>query len=142
VEAEFRQQRGVIATAVGYAGGHTTDPNYERVCAHDTGHAESILVEYDPSVISYRKLLDVFWSLRDHSQARRQGSQNGDQYRSMIFYRSDRQKSEAESSLEGFTSRQRHAQSVEIVPAGEFHKAEEYHQQFQEKGGAESCRLN
>jgi peptide-methionine (S)-S-oxide reductase len=142
VEAEFRQQRGVIATAVGYAGGHTSDPTYERVCAHDTGHAESVLVEYDPSVISYEKLLSVFWSLRDHSHPKRQGSQTGDQYRSVIFVHSHRQQSEADTSLTDVTARLRHAQSVEIVPAREFHKAEDYHQQFQEKGGAASCRLN
>ena len=142
MEAEFRHHYGVIGTAVGYSGGHTTDPTYEQVCGHDTGHAESVLVEYDPAVISYDELLQVFWSLRDHTHRYRLGPERGDQYRSVVFCHSAAQKAQAEDAKKRSEAQLHHRLNVEIVSAGEFYKAEEYHQQFQEKGGAASCKLN
>ncbi len=140
METEFRHKKGVVATAVGYAGGHTNSPTYESVCSHGTGHAESVIVEYDPAEVSYEQLLSLFWESRDHTRPRRQGAQEGDQYRSIIFYHTPEQKAAAEASLNAREASGR-KQSVEIIPAPEFHFAEEYHQQYEEKGRAGSCRL-
>jgi len=143
VEAEFRKLPGVVATAVGYSGGHTKDPTYPKVCAGDTGHAETVEVEYDPKLISYDALLETFWSIHDPTTPDRQGPDVGDQYRSAIFYFDESQRKAA------IASRDRLAKSgeldapivTEITAAGPFTKAEEYHQQYVEKGGIASCHF-
>jgi peptide-methionine (S)-S-oxide reductase len=141
VEAELRKVPGVVGTAVGFAGGHTQLPNYHTVCQGNTGHAESVEVEFDPKVVSYEQLLAVFWDLHDPTTPNRSGPDVGEQYRSVIFYFSPEQKA-AE-----IASRDRLAKSgelkarivTEIVPAEEFWKAEDYHQQYVEKGGIAFC---
>jgi peptide-methionine (S)-S-oxide reductase len=143
VEAEFRHLKGVIATAVGYAGGHTSNPTYDRVCGGDTGHAESVIVEYDPSIISFGQLLDVFWALRTPTHVHESGPEHGHQYRSAIFYNSQEQKAEALQSIAALnkSGKYREPVSVELAAAGTFYRAEEYHQQYEEKGGYGACRL-
>jgi len=128
VEARFRELEGVVDTAVGYMGGHTEDPTYEEVSTGRTGHAEAVLVEYDPGRISYDELLDAFWSMHDYTQLNRQGPDVGSQYRSVIFYYTEEQGEKALESRPGDAV-------TEIVPAPEFYRAEEYHQRYLEKKG-------
>lgn len=129
----------MLATAVGYAGGHTNDPTYERVCGGDTGHAESILVEFDPAVVTYRQLVDRFLALRDPTRRHNDGYQ----YRSAIFFHSPEQEAEAKKAIEALNRSGKYANpvSVELASAGPFYRAEEYHQQYEEKGGYGACRL-
>lgn len=142
VEALFRQVKGVVSTAVGYSGGHTSDPTYSDVSSGRTGHAEVVLVEYDPKQVSYDQLLDVFWEIHDPTTPNRQGPDVGSQYRSAIFYFSPAQKQTARESKarQEASGRYRRAIVTEITPAGEFHRAEEYHQRYFEKHGRMSCR--
>lgn len=141
VEATFRQTPGVLATAVGYTGGTTSQPTYEQVCTDRTGHAEAVEVIYDPAVVSYEKLLDVFWANHDPTTPNRQGPDVGSQYRSAIFYHSEEQRQAAESSREKQQPRFRRPIVTQIVPAAPFHRAEEYHQQYLEKRGLSHCHL-
>jgi len=99
VETTFRKVNGVVSTEVGYSGGHTVDPTYEDVCTDLTGHAESVLVNYDPNKISYPELLDAFWSCHDPTTVDRQGPDIGTQYRSVIFYHNPEQERLAKASL-------------------------------------------
>jgi peptide-methionine (S)-S-oxide reductase len=140
-ENTFRHVRGVTATAVGYTGGHTKDPTYESVCDHRTGHAEAVLVEFDPKVVSYEKLLAVFWATHDPTTKNRQGPDIGDQYRSAIFTFSEAQRSVAERSLADEQRKHKAAVTTEIESAGAFYRAEDHHQQYDEKTGTESCPL-
>ncbi|MDX1488298.1 MAG: peptide-methionine (S)-S-oxide reductase MsrA [Acidiferrobacterales bacterium] len=139
VEAEFRRLVGITATAVGYSGGQTQNPTYKEVCTDRTGHAEAVQVEYDPARISYEKLLEVFWNCHDPSQRNRQGPDIGSQYRSVIFYHDDEQKAAALKSKEKESGRHRKPIVTEILPAGQFYRAEEDHQQYLEKRGLTSC---
>jgi peptide methionine sulfoxide reductase msrA/msrB len=141
VEQEFRKTPGVIATAAGFCGGHTENPSYKEVCAGDTGHAETVELEYDPKKISYQELLDLFWSLHDPTTLNRQGPDEGEQYRSVIFYFNDAQKKAALASKAALEKSGELSAPVvtEIVEAKNFYKAEEYHQQYVEKGGHASC---
>jgi peptide-methionine (S)-S-oxide reductase len=140
-EDTFRHIDGVTATAVGYAGGHTTQPTYEEVSSHTTGHAEAVLVEFDPSRVTYRKLLDTFWSSHDPTTKNRQGPDVGDQYRSAIFTFSAEQESDARASLKSEQKGYTKAITTEIRAMGAFYKAEGYHQQYDEKTGRHSCPL-
>ena len=137
VEAAFRKIPGVTATRVGYAGGHTAAPTYEKVCAHGTGHAEVVEIEFDPTLISYALLLDVFWKSHDPMQPHRLGSDDGSQYRSAIFCLTPAQEAAASASARRFPS----PPNTEIAPLAAFHPAEEYHQQYFEKHGGGQCRL-
>jgi len=141
VEAAFRCIPGVINTAVGYTGGHVEDPTYEDVCTDRTGHAEVVQVEFDPEKVSYERLLEVFWSAHDPTQLNRQGPDIGAQYRSVIFYHDEEQKVEAEESKARLQSLSRYRRPIvtQIVPAVPFYRGEEYHQQYLEKRGLESC---
>jgi peptide-methionine (S)-S-oxide reductase len=143
VEATFRRIPGVIDTAVGYAGGHTESPTYNEVCTDQTGHAEVVEVTYDPSKVSYAKLLDVFWSSHDPTQVDRQGPDYGTQYRTVIFYHDDEQRAEAEASKGELEASGRFSRPIatQIVPAGPFYRAEEYHQRYLEKRGMENCHI-
>ncbi len=143
VEAEFRQVPGVTATAVGYAGGTTEDPDYRAVCSHRTGHAEVVEVDYDPSRVSYEQLLDVFWANHNPTTKNRQGFDIGDQYRSVIFVHDDEQKAAALASREALEKSGKWRRSIvtEIEPAPRFWMAEDYHQQYLEKRGQSSCKL-
>ena len=137
VEAAFRKIPGVTATRVGYAGGHTADPTYEKVCAHDTGHAEVVEIEFDPTRVSYGQLLDVFWKSHDPAQRHRLGPADGSQYRSAIFFLTPAQESAARDSATRLAS----PPNTEIAAIGAFHPAEEYHQQYYEKHGGGTCRV-
>jgi peptide-methionine (S)-S-oxide reductase len=133
-EKNFWQTPGVVSTAVGYEGGFTPNPTYEEVCSGRTGHAESVRVVFDPAKVSYPELLKVFWESHDPSQGMRQGNDVGTQYRSAIFYKSPQQQAEAEESRASYQKRLSEAGygeiTTEIVPAGEFYFAEDYHQQY------------
>lgn len=135
VEHKFRQVPGVISTVVGYAGGDVKNPTYKQVCSDKTGHAEAIKITFDPSQVSYEKLLEIFFNLHDPTQVDRQGWDVGSQYRSTIFYHSNDQKETAEKMVKKLesSSRFRKLITTQIVPAPEFYKAEEYHQQYYEK---------
>ena len=141
VEAAFRGLKGVLDTAVGYSGGKTENPTYRQVCTGRTGHAETVLVEFDPAVVSYGKLLDMFWSAHDPTQVNRQGPDVGAQYRSAIFCLDEDQKRAAEESKAQLERRgaYRHPISTEISPASTFYRAEEYHQRYYEKHGMKGC---
>jgi len=139
VEERFRRVPGVVATAVGYTGGHTRDPDYESVCSHRTGHAESVLLEFDPAQVSYATLLKVFWQSHDPTSGDRQGPDAGNQYRSAIFTFGETQMAEALASRAEAQRRLADPITTEIAPAGPFWVAEEYHQQWDEKHGARSC---
>jgi peptide-methionine (S)-S-oxide reductase len=141
VEDTFRHVPGVVATAVGYAGGHTDGPTYESVCTHTTGHAETVLVEFDPKRVSYETLVNVFFKNHDPTTMNRQGPDVGDQYRSAIFTLSA-----AEATLaRGALAREQTAHDRPVVtivePLGRFWKAEDYHQQYDERTGRHSCPI-
>ncbi len=135
VEAAFRKVEGVTSTQVGYAGGSREDPTYEEVCTGETGHAEVLQVEYDPSQVSYDELLAVFWEIHDPTTLNRQGPDVGAQYRSAIFFHDAEQEAAARASKEKLHGSGRFGRQVvtEITPASTFHRAEEYHQQYLEK---------
>jgi peptide-methionine (S)-S-oxide reductase len=141
VEAEFRQIPGVIATTVGYTGGSTEQPTYEQVCSHTTGHAEAVLVEFDPEQVSYEELVDAFWRMHDPTQLNRQGPDVGDQYRSAIFFHSPEQKAVAKASKEAAQERFSRPIVTEITPAPTFWPAEDYHQRYLQKRGLASCAI-
>ncbi len=143
VEAAFRELRGVKSTAVGYSGGTLKNPTYQDVCTGRTGHAEVVQVEYDPAEVSYVELLDVFWGCHDPTTLNRQGPDVGTQYRSAIFFHTPEQEGAARASQEKLQAGDRYTRPIvtEIIPASEFYRAEEYHQQYLEKRGQASCRL-
>ena len=141
VQEEFRKVKGIEKTTVGYMGGKTKDPTYEDVCQNGTGHVEVCLVEFDPNLISYRKLLEKFWSVHDPTQFDRQGPDVGTQYRSVIFYYDRAQKKEAIESRDSQQKRLKKDIATEILPAKTFYKAEEYHQYYLQKTGRSYCRL-
>jgi peptide-methionine (S)-S-oxide reductase len=140
-EDTFRHVAGVTATAVGYSGGHTENPTYESVCSHTTGHAETVLVEFDPAQVSYDKLLQTFWNSHDPTTKNRQGPDVGDQYRSAIFTFSPEQAKTAQASLAAEQKNYDKPITTEVRPIGVFYKAEDYHQQYDEKTGRHSCPL-
>jgi len=137
VEDTFMNLSGVVATRVGYTGGHTDNPTYADVCGHDSGHAEAVEVSFDPTVITYNDLLNVFWDCHDPTQLNRQGPDIGDQYRSEIFFHSDEQKRVAEESLERLdaSGRLRKRIVTRIEPAAVFWEAEKYHQKYHARNG-------
>lgn len=143
VEQVFRDTDGVIATEVGYTGGHKDEPTYREVCAKNTGHAEAVKVEFDPAVVSYKKLLEIFWASHDPTQVNRQGPDVGDQYRTAIFTVNDAQREAALASRAEEDASGRHARMIatEIEPLGTWWKAEEYHQQYFEKNGGGACHI-
>ena len=143
VEAAFRRVTGVSSTAVGYLGGTLKNPTYHDVCTGKTGHAEVVQLEYDPSLVSYEELLNVFWSLHDPTTLNRQGPDVGTQYRSAIFFHNAEQEAVAKASKEKLQNSGRYKRDIvtEITPASEFYRAEEYHQQYIEKRGQASCGL-
>jgi peptide-methionine (S)-S-oxide reductase len=141
IEAAYRQVLGVKSTLVGYSGGNTDNPTYEDVCTDRTGHAEVVEVTFDPERVSYEDLLEVFWANHDPTQKDRQGPDIGTQYRSVIFYHSPEQEAAARASLERHADDYELPIATELVPAGKFFKAEEYHQRYLEKRGLATCRI-
>ena len=144
-ERKFWQTPGVWTTVVGYAGGHTANPTYEEVCSGRTGHAEAVLVVFDPEQITYEQLLKVFWESHDPTQGMRQGNDVGTQYRSAIYYVDDEQRAAAEASRSMFAERLATVGygeiTTEIAPAGPFYYAEPYHQQYLGKNPDGYCGL-
>ena len=143
VEETIRNLKGVLSTAVGYAGGAKENPTYEDVCNDKTGHAEVVEVEFDPSQIAYDELLDVFWSNHNPTTLNRQGPDIGTQYRSVIFYHSPKQKLAAETSRKKIDTSGRFSRPVvtQIEPAPAFWRAEEYHQRYLQKRGQSHCAI-
>jgi peptide-methionine (S)-S-oxide reductase len=141
VEDIFMNVKGVKNTTVGYSGGHTENPTYKDVCGHTTGHAEVVLVEYDPKEVSYEKLLKVFFESHDPTTVNRQGPDVGSQYRSAIFFFTPEQESSAKRAKEEFQRSGKFKDPVvtEITPAGGFWRAEEYHQKYFQKTGLKTC---
>lgn len=137
VEDAFMSLPGVLATRVGYTGGHTVSPTYKEVCSHSTGHAEAVEITFDPAIISYQALLDIFWECHDPTQLNRQGPDIGDQYRSVVFFHSEDQKKVAEQSLQRLdnSGRLRRRIVTAIVPAEIFWEAEAYHQKYHARNG-------
>ena len=132
VEESFRSVPGVVNTEVGYTGGNIPNPTYKQVCSGDTGHAEAIRLYYDPNKISYKEILNVFWNVHDPTQAGGQGLDIGEQYRSAIFYHDEEQKNIAEESR-GRLQKEKYPHreiTTDILPAGKFYRAEEYHQRY------------
>jgi peptide-methionine (S)-S-oxide reductase len=141
VEDNFRQVPGVIATAVGFSGGHTDSPSYEDVCTHTTGHAETVLVEFDPKRITYGELVTVFFKNHDPTTKNRQGPDVGDQYRSAIFTFTDAQAAAARAAMKHEQAAFSRPIVTEITPMTRFWIAEDYHQQYDEKTGTHSCPM-
>jgi len=130
MEAVFERLPGVISVTSGYAGGTTENPTYRDVCTETTGHAEVTEIEFDPSKISYEKLLEVFWQAHDPTTLNRQGADEGTSYRSIILYRNEKQKLIAEKSKLAAQKDFNNPIVTEIVPLKKFYKAEDYHQEY------------
>ncbi|MCO5550533.1 hypothetical protein L7F22_004020 [Adiantum nelumboides] len=135
VELAFQRVPGVVKTTVGYTQGKTKNPTYQEVCSGRTNHTEAVMLEYDPEQVTYEKLLEVFWGKHDPTQLNRQGNDIGTQYRSGIYFHTPQQEEAARESLEAVERRIGKKVMTEILPAGEFYPAEEYHQRYLEKGG-------
>ncbi|HEY8524766.1 MAG TPA: peptide-methionine (S)-S-oxide reductase MsrA [Acidimicrobiales bacterium] len=144
-ERRFWQTDGVYTTAVGYAGGYTRNPTYEEVCSGRTGHAEVVLVVFDPTVVTYEQLLKVFWEAHDPTQGMRQGNDVGTQYRSAIYTFSPEQRAQAEASRDAYqkalTAAGHGEITTEIEDAGDFWYAEDFHQQYLHKNPLGYCGL-
>ena len=141
VEDAFRQVRGVTDATVGYTGGHTANPTYREVCSDRTGHAEAVEVEFDPQQVSYHELLAAFFQMHDPTQLNRQGPDYGTQYRSAIFFQDAEQEAAARAAKQALERAGTFKRPIvtEIVAAGPFYRAEEYHQQYLKKRGLDSC---
>lgn len=142
VQYEFDKLDGVAETAVGFMGGTTENPSYEKVCTGKTGHVEVVDLEYDPGKINYEDLLNKFFEIHDPTQMNRQGPDVGVQYRSVIFYHNDKQKELAEKIKKELQDSGKYGAktiATAIEPAGEFYRAEEYHQKYVEKTGRKVC---
>ncbi len=143
-EAYFRLVPGVLETAVGYMGGFAVDPTYEKVCAGSTGHAETVRVIFDPERVSYRDLLEHFFRMHDPTTVNRQGNDVGTQYRSAVFYVSERQRLAVDGLIREMTDSGRYSGPIvtEISAAGAFTVAEEYHQRYLERNPGGYCHVN
>ena len=142
MEAVFERLPGVISVTSGFAGGTTENPTYQQVCTETTGHAEVTEIVFDPAKISYNNLLEVFWQAHDPTTLNRQGADEGTSYRSIILYRDEKQKLEAEKSKLAAQDNFKHPIVTEIVPLKKFYKAEDYHQQyFDNNSSAPYCQL-
>jgi peptide-methionine (S)-S-oxide reductase len=142
MEAVFERLPGVISVISGFAGGTTENPTYQQVCTETTGHAEVTEIVFDPAKISYARLLEVFWQAHDPTTLNRQGADEGTSYRSIILYRDEKQKLEAEKSKVAAQANFRNPIVTEIVPLQKFYKAEDYHQQyFDNNSNAPYCQV-
>jgi peptide-methionine (S)-S-oxide reductase len=144
LEAVYDQLKGVLSVESGYAGGTVPNPSYEHVCTGKTGHAEAVQITYDPALITYKDLLDVFFSTHDPTTLNRQGADVGTQYRSAIFYHSPEQKAEAEQVMAEITAAHLWPSPLvtEVKPLTDFYRAEDYHQEYFERNpGQGYCRV-
>jgi peptide-methionine (S)-S-oxide reductase len=144
VEELFRKMPGVHSTAVGYCGGTTTNPTYKQVCTDSTGHAEAVDVDFDPAQVSYEQLLDAFWSNHNPTTRDRQGPDVGSQYRSAVFYHNEAQHQAAVAMRDKLAASGKFSRPIvtQIVPAVEFYRAEDYHQQYLAKRGMGQCHTS
>jgi peptide-methionine (S)-S-oxide reductase len=140
-EDAFRHVPGVTATAVGYEDGHIPDPTYERVCEHDTGYAETVLMEFDPQRVTYDRLLDIFFEIHDPTTMNRQGPDEGDQYRSAIFTMSPAQDQAAHAAVARAQKKLSDKIVTQISALKPFYRAEDYHQQYAERTGSHGCPI-
>ncbi len=144
LEAVYDQLRGVQSVESGYAGGHVDDPSYRAVCSGSTGHAEVVQIAFNPDEVSFREILEVFFTIHDPTTLNRQGADVGTQYRSVIFYHSDKQKAVAEQVMDEVRRAGLWANSIvtELTPYSEFFVAEDYHQEyFERNGGQPYCQV-
>ncbi len=143
VEEAFRRTPGVTETAVGYMGGHLENPTYHAVCTDRTGHAEVVQLQFDPSQVSYERLLELFWDLHDPTTLNRQGPDVGAQYRSVVFYHDPAQQAVAAEMKKRLDASGRFRRPIvtEVSPASVFWRAEDYHQKYIQKNGGASCHL-
>ena len=141
VEEFFGEVPGVVDAISGYEGGFVANPSYEQVCSGSTGHAEAVLVTFDPTVVSYPELLEAFWRHHDPTTPNRQGPDVGTQYRSAVFTYSDEQELQAKESIHQFQDRFRRPIVTEVVPASTFWPAEAYHQRYTERTGMGGCHV-
>ncbi|MEP7326276.1 MAG: peptide-methionine (S)-S-oxide reductase MsrA [Gemmatimonadota bacterium] len=143
LEAVYLNVRGVEKVESGYAGGQVANPTYEAVCGGGTGHAEVVQVTYDPQVITYRELLEIFFTIHDPTTLNRQGADSGTQYRSAIFYHSAEQKAEAEQMIETLTQEKVFDSPIvtQVAPLDRFYPAEEYHRDYYRRNSGQGyCR--
>ncbi len=138
-QAAFDAVEGIIETAVGYMGGTVQNPTYEEVATRMTGHVEVVYVKYDASIVTFKDLLIVFWNSNDPTQGNRQGPNIGPEYRSVIFYHSEKQKKEAENSRKAEQKKYKKKITTTIEKATTFYRAEEYHQKYAQKHGRNVC---
>lgn len=138
-EEAFKNLKGVTSTKVGYSGGHTKKPSYKDVCSSESGHAEVVYLEFDPSVISLDDLLNMFWQIHDPTSLNKQGPDIGTQYRSAVFYYSDEQLQQIQKSIECQNQLLNKQIVTEVSQAKDFWLAEEYHQCYLEKNGLGKC---
>lgn len=141
VEHEFSNVEGVADAEAGYSGGHTSDPNYQAVCSGNTGHAESVLVFFDPKLVTYESLVRKFFEIHNPTTLNRQGPDRGSQYRSAVFYYHENQRNVAEKVKKELDEKGTYSRPVvtEITRASEFYPAEEYHQDYLRKKGVQYC---
>jgi methionine-S-sulfoxide reductase len=141
VQYYFDQVPGVVKTTVGYTGGHTENPTYDEVCTHTTGHAEAVLIEFNPQKVTYETLLKQFFRMHDPTQLNRQGPDIGDSYRSAIFYFDQEQRKEAIQVRNKLQKEKDRPIVTQIEPADHFYEAEAYHQKFTERTGMGMCHI-
>lgn len=142
VQYYFDQVPGVLKTEVGYTGGAVDQPTYEQVCYNNTGHAEAVMISFDPKKISYEALLHQFFRMHDPTQHNRQGPDVGDQYRSAIFYNSDEQKTHAQIIIDELNQKEFDGRiKTTLEPAGKWWPAEDYHQKYTQRTGHGMCHV-
>lgn len=142
LDAVYRKVEGVLDVVSGYAGGSTENPTYEQVCTGRTGHAEVVSIQFDPAIVSYKALLDIFWKVHDPTTLNRQGADTGTQYRSIILYSNEEQKNTAEETIRAISAHYTNKVVTEVKPLATFYPAEEYHQDYFAKNPENSyCRV-
>ena len=141
VQSAFDEKQGVIETSTGFMGGHAKNPTYRDVCYLNTGHAEVVHLKFNPKIVSYQELLDLFFSIHDSTQYNRQGPDIGSQYRSVIFYYNEKQKNCALKTIEKLQKKLKEKIFTQVVKADTFYKAEEHHQKYLKKQGLGCCRI-
>src|ERR1035437_1828218 len=142
IQYYFDEVPGVIKTTVGYSGGDKENPTYDEVCTHTTGHAEVTLIEFDDKKVSYETLVKHFFRIHDPTQLNRQGSDVGNNYRSVIFYFDDEQKAKSEKAIKEAQKNYKEHVVTELSPAGKFYEAEPYHQGFSKRTGIGQCHVS
>lgn len=144
VESLFSRIKGVVKTTVGYTGGTTKDPTYQQVCAGNSGHAEAVEILFDPTIISYEELLHIFFKNHDPTTPNRQGVDVGSQYRSAIFYHTQKQSELAKSVINSLEKTNSFSQPIitQIIAGSHFYPAEEYHQKYFDKNRMKGCSIN